>query len=332
MHKKFILISISVLLLVVFSAFYFSKVMALFGVVFLGSVNALRIVFTNPSGITDIVIRLWALFLYGLGIKKWRHPWGTVYDDETKEPIYGASISMLDVDNKIVATSLTDKDGRYGFLVEPGFYHITAKKKGYIFPSSKLFGRGSDVVYNDLYFGNFIEIKKNDAVIINNIPMQRFDFDWHEFAKQEQYKYQFYHAGDKALGQIINVTFFVGFVTSVLVLFGEPIKIHNVVILALYIILFLSNRKAWRGHARGSVFFKDTNLPIAYGILRVKSEDRKEVTHKIIDRIGHYYCLVPDGVYTVNIEKKNQDGSYTKIYEEEKIEVKNGFLRKEFRV
>lgn len=332
MHKKVFLFLFGIIILIIFGVIYFSKITAILGIIFLGSVNTLRLVFSSPSGILDIIIRVWSLFLYGLGIKKWRHPWGTVYDSETKEPIVGAVISMLDVDNKVVAKSVTDTDGRYGFLVEPGFYHISAKKNGYVFPSSKLFGKDSDVVYNDLYFGNFIEIKSSDAVIINNIPMYRKDFQWSEFTKEEQHKFHFYHSGDKALGQIINVTFFVGFVTTIFTFLGGNIKIHNVIILVLYVIMFVTNRKVWRGHAKGSVFFKDSKLPVAYGILRLFSLDGKEITHKVIDKIGNYYCLVPDGIYNVSIEKKNTDGTYTNIYEEKDIESKKGYLKKHFKV
>jgi len=332
MHKKVFVLFIFFLFLIIFSVLYFSKIFAYLAVFFIGIGDFLRIIFSNPAGITDIAIRIWSIFIYGLGIKKRHHPWGVVYDSETKQPIYGAHLSLLSVENKVVAKSITDQDGRYGFLVDPGFYHITAQKKGYIFPSSKLFGKGSDVVYNDLYFGNFLEIKKYGDVITNNIPMYRLNFDWREFAAESQHQFKFYHSGDKALGQIINVSFYVGFLISIMTLIGGNIKFYNLIILFIYIIMFFSNRTQFGRRVKGSVFFKDTGAPVAYGILRLKSSDGKEVLHKIIDHIGNYYCLVPDGLYNVIIEKKNQDGSYVKVYEELGVKTQKGYLNKAFKV
>lgn len=334
MHRKLYIILIAVFVFLSFGAYYFSAILGTFGVVFVALENVLKIIFSNPLGMTDVAMRVWSLFLYGFGVKKrHKHPWGVVYDSETKQPIHGAKLMLMDVENKIFATCFTDHDGRYGFLVEPGMYHILVQKKGYAFPSNMLFGRGSDVVYNDLYFGNFLEIKKYGEVITKNIPMLRLNFNWTEFAKEEQQKFKFYHLSDKSIGQIINVAFIVGFTTSVISLFNDKIKIYNVVIVALYILLFLTNRTKFGNKAKGSVFFQDTDMPVAYGILRVKSMiDQSEVAYSVIDHIGNYYCLVPDGSYLVTIEEKKIDGSYVKVYEEKDVVAKNGYLNKHFKI
>lgn len=334
MHKRTYIILFTFLIFLSLGTFYFSKIVGIFGVFFVAIGDVLKIIFSNPLGITDVAMRVWSLFLYGFGIKKrHRHPWGTVYDSETKQPIHGAKLVLMDVENKIFATSITDDDGRYGFLVEPGMYHILAQKKGYAFPSNMLFGKGSDVVYNDLYFGNFLEIKKYGEVITKNIPMLRLNFNWTEFSKNEQKKFKFYHIGDKSIGQIINVAFVVGFATSVLSLFGASVKTYDVIIVGIYILMFLANRTKFGKNAKGTVFFKDTNLPVAYGILRVKSiSEDKEIAHSVIDHIGNYYCLAPDGSYLVTIEQKNSDGSYTKIYEEKDVVASKGYINKNFKI
>lgn len=330
MHKKVFVIFAGILTLIILGALFFTKIFSALGFLIAGIGNILRIVFSNPAGLTDIILRLWSLFLYGVGFNKWHHPWGTVYDSETKEPIHGVVVFLMDVDNNVVAKSITDVDGRYGFLVDSGFYHITVKKDGYIFPSSKLFGKGFDEVYNNLYFGNFIEIKNAGEVISKNIPMYHKDFNWSDFAKSEQHKFHFYHSGDRALGQIINVAFVVGFLTSLFNLLTQEIKIYNILLFVIYIAVFILNRRQFGKNIEGSVFFKDKNLPVAYGLLRVYSEDGVEVLHKVISRIGKYYCLLPNGIYKVSIEQKNADSSYTKIYEENKVEVKRGYLSQDF--
>ncbi|GAH47157.1 unnamed protein product, partial [marine sediment metagenome] len=39
--------------------------------------------------------------------------------------------------NQVVeAVQITDQEGRFGFLVDPGEYYIKAEKPGYVFPST----------------------------------------------------------------------------------------------------------------------------------------------------------------------------------------------------
>ena len=83
----------------------------------------------------------------------------------------------------------------------------------------------------------------------------------------------------------------------------------------------------------GTVTEKATGMPLSYGILRIYSiGDGKEITRKILDRLGNYYCLIQNGNYMVNLEKKNLDGSYTKVFTSPKIVIEKGYLQKNFRI
>jgi hypothetical protein len=58
--------------------------------------------------------------------------WGTVKDEKTGRPISHAVIRLFSSPyNKLVETKVTDKHGRYNFLVGQNIYYITATSKGY---------------------------------------------------------------------------------------------------------------------------------------------------------------------------------------------------------
>ena len=66
-----------------------------------------------------------------LRIKK-RKPWGVVYNQITNKPIAGAMVKLFDAQyKKLKETQVTDKDGRFGFLVSPGAYFIKITRAGF---------------------------------------------------------------------------------------------------------------------------------------------------------------------------------------------------------
>jgi len=84
----------------------------------------------------------------------------------------------------------------------------------------------------------------------------------------------------------------------------------------------------------GSVSRAEDSMPMQFAIIRIISQDSsKEISHRITDKYGRYFCLVPKGRYYVKIEKKNNDGSYSLVYMSEAINAsKNGIIKKRFRV
>ncbi|MBI4599277.1 carboxypeptidase regulatory-like domain-containing protein [Candidatus Uhrbacteria bacterium] len=105
-----------------------------------------------------------------------RQGFGVVYDAIRKTPVDLAIIRLYRVsDNRLVASRVTDKGGRYFFLVAPGEYRITVTKPRYGFPSSYLSGVKDDGVYLDVYHGETIRVTAKDAMITPNIPLEPSD-------------------------------------------------------------------------------------------------------------------------------------------------------------
>ncbi len=329
-NKKYFYASF-VFLLVVFFLFFSTEIFSFFTLIFSGIYNFAYLIFSNTAGLTSIVIRVWYLFLYGFGVRKRHKPWGVVFDNFTKEPLVGVKLTLLDIDQNIVGISYTDLDGRYGFLVEPGHYHITAEKKDFFFPSSKMKISNSDEVYNDLYYGNFIEIKNTGEVITKNIPMDRKVSVPYNFLERNSKKYRFFHRSDKAIGQIIDIAFYVGFLSAFVTLLGHSRDLFSIIVFLIYLMMFFVNRMHFGRYKKGNVFFSGLNLHLSYGLLHLYSrEDGREVALKVIDGMGQYFCLAPNGTYNLSIDKKNADGSYSPIYEEENVEITKGYLNKDF--
>ena len=79
--------------------------------------------------------------------------------------------------------------------------------------------------------------------------------------------------------------------------------------------------------------YKENGRPLSFAVMRIFSAGvDREVTHKITDQNGKYYCLVPNGLYYVKIENKNPDATYTLVYTSEQIEVKDGYINKIFEI
>ncbi len=293
-------------------------------------------IFINPFSFSNIfftLLRFWSLLLVFLGIKKRHKPWGTVYDSITKQPLDPAYVFLQDDKEEVVSDSITDLDGRYGFLAKPGIYKIMANKTNYTFPSEKLKGKNEDGVYDKLYFGDTIEIKEEEEVIDKNIPMDSLSFDWNEFAKKESKKMKFYSDMDKIFsGKMINIFFYFGFFIAVVAVVSAPYP-YNIVVLVLYFLLILLRKLGFSSKKGGYITEKKTGRPLSFAIIRIfLPEGEKETIKKVASATGKYFCLVSPGEYYVKIEKKNDDGSYTHVYTSSLIKAKKGIIRENFKV
>jgi len=299
-----------------------------------GSVAASSVFVLNGTAVADILFlpfKLWGLLLSVLGLRKRNRPWGTVYDSVTKQPIDPAYVTLNMVGSKEENMSITDLDGRYGFLVAPGKYTLTANKTNYTFPSVKMANKTEDALYNNLYFGEELNIETFGALINKNIPLDPIKFDWNEFVKGDKKMMKFYSKRDKMIRIITDWIFRIGFVVSLVSLFLVAAP-YNLIILGLYIILALLRKFGLRQKALGSLAEKD-GTPLSFAIIRIMSPDLNiMISSKVADKIGKYYCLVPKGKYLVKIEKKNDDESYTEVFTSPVFDAPDGIINKSFTI
>ncbi len=97
--------------------------------------------------------------------------------------------------------------------------------------------------------------------------------------------------------------------------------------------MFIVREYSSQFKAKGSITEALTDNPLSYAILHILSvATGQEITHKVADRLGNYYCLVPNGTYTIVIDRKNNDESYTKIPVPYPVTVTQGYLKESFKV
>src|SRR3990167_10251718 len=98
-------------------------------------------------------------------------PWGTIYDSKSKQPVGLATVRLFSAEEKkLLQTVVTDQEGRYNFLVQPGNYYIEVIKEGFHFPS-RIITSDNDGQYTNLYKGENISINKENAFLSSNIAV-----------------------------------------------------------------------------------------------------------------------------------------------------------------
>ncbi|MDP3882667.1 MAG: hypothetical protein Q8Q48_01270 [Candidatus Staskawiczbacteria bacterium] len=289
----------------------------------------------SPPSLAELLMlpaRLLGLLLMAFGWKKRNPPWGIVYDSITKQPLDPAYVMLKDMNGRDISSAITDLDGRYGFLADPGFYKMSANKTNYLFPSQKLSGKIKDELYDNLYFGDQVEIKRGE-VITRNIPLDPLKFDWNEFSKKDRKLTKFYSTWDMALRKFSDAVYFIGFIIALIAVFAAPYP-YNSIIFGLYVFLFILRMFGIKPKSYGSITNKNTKNPVPFAILRVMEPDtNRELSHRVTDRYGRYFCLVPKGRYYVKIDNKNNDGSYSSVYESGIIDAsKTGIIKERFKI
>jgi archaellum component FlaF (FlaF/FlaG flagellin family) len=307
----------------------------LFGISIVGIAGpGLLVNFLQPGllmGLISIPIRLWNLIPILMDYKRRKRPWGTVYDSVTKQPLDPVYVTLNDMNGAEQGSSITDLDGRYGFLAEAGTYKLLANKDNYVFPSTKLAGKTQDQLYDNLYFGDSIELTEKEGVIYKNIPMDAINFNWNEFAKAENKKLmKFYSKRDLFFARIAKTLFITGLLCS-LILFIVDNSLLNTVILSLYALILVLRIFGVKPKQSGYAYDTD-GTPLSYGIIKLfSSELNREVGHTVIGKTGRYYMLAPNGNYYMKVFRKTDETSYEDILITDTFRVKGGYVRKVIR-
>ncbi|MEK9152153.1 MAG: carboxypeptidase-like regulatory domain-containing protein, partial [Patescibacteria group bacterium] len=234
-----------------------------------------------------------------------RKKWGMVYNSLSKLPVDLAIVRLLDAKTaRIVRSAVTDKEGRYFFIVQPGEYRISAVKAGHVFPSDFLKGQREDIELVDLYHGEPIVVSQ-ETIITANIPLDPV------VVEKQTRKIVL-----EGIGRRLQKS--VGVLTILAMGLAAIIKPSPIVIglfvanIALYVIfkrLSVSKRpKSW-----GIVYDEKSKKPIRNAVARIfEAKYNKLLETQITDGNGHYSFLVGSNVYYVTFEKagyrKQQQG------------------------
>lgn len=253
------------------------------------------------SGLINFLLYLWQLFtepfLFFTGKK--RKPWGIVYNSLTKQPVDLAMVRLFDSKTKkLVATRITDRRGRFGFIVEEGVFYIEVIKKEFRFPSIKMRERKEEV-YSNVYFGGDIKVRNNDSNIRVNIPIDPLvdKVGLLEPARAiRKYLFRRLNLALAILGPILGA----------ICVWIAPTKLNwffmflHIVILTLFIaLLFRKPKSRW-----GYVYNSFSRKPIGLSVVRIYNKKYNDLLEtQVSDRKGRFGFLVGPDVYTVTAEK-----------------------------
>lgn len=276
--------------------------------------------------VVSVTTRIWSGLLAFLGVKK--KPWGVVYDAKTKQPLDPVYVTLTDEHGVLISTSVTDIEGRYGFLAKPGVYKMYAHRSNYDFPSTILSGKDSDEIYKDLYFGELITIQKENEFIAKNIPMDPLAFDWNEFVKNRDHSMKTFSKQKIWMLWITKALFSVGFGLSILAVIVTP-NIYNILVVLAYVGIAFLERRGLAPRPFG--WLKDKNGgPASFSVVHIFSDTGLEISRKVADEFGRYVCFLPNGDYTISIDKRNPDGTYTRVVNKSASRVTKGYLVEDY--
>lgn len=125
----------------------------------------------SPTNLTISVVYLFFSIFQVVVAPKQAKSWGVVFAKETFEPVPLAMISIIDTKfNRVLKSRLTDYAGRFHFLPPAGEYKLKVKKQGFAFPVKE---QVQTRRYKNLYYGQSILVKKNNAIVNTDIPLAK---------------------------------------------------------------------------------------------------------------------------------------------------------------
>jgi uncharacterized repeat protein (TIGR01451 family) len=232
----------------------------------------------------------------GLFSRRKRKGWGIIYNSITKKPLDLAIVRLYNSETKkLVRTKVTDKLGRYQFIVKPGKYYIEVGKKEFAFPSKLLDNQQTDGQYLNVYYGGDIQITE-DGVINQPIAV---DPDKKDLSNS-----------------VVIKRFLLKRVQTVFTILGPILALISLVIspswwifglFCAQIVMFITFKRLATGQkptSFGTVMDKLKKNPLGRAVVRVfDTKFHKLLDTRITNGKGKYAFLVGNDVYYMTSEK-----------------------------
>ncbi len=260
------------------------------------------------------------LGLVGRRKQKGEQLFGEVYDSITKQPLGLAVLRIYNkATNKLVATKVSDKFGRYDLLLEPGEYRIEVKKPNFTFPS-KIVTSGPDGAHVTIYNHEQGLVSTEGSFSVPDIPVDPVNAK-RQFGLANILK-KFWMMLQKIGHYLALPVLLVGSIASVMTLVAIPESLVNWLLAGMYIFLLILQlnlrpkvEKAW-----GVVYDLTTSavLPLTT-IQLIDPEYGKVVNSRLTDYEGRFAFLPQPGKYLVKASKPGyqQPGTNEAIIQKE---------------
>lgn len=268
----------------------------------------------SATGAAGIGVLPYLQFLFSqpllmLFSRRKRANWGVVYNSVTKKPVDLAIVRVYRSDtNKIVQTRVTDKQGRYLFNLRPGRYYITVEKKHFKYPSTLLKGRRIDNQFEDVYYGEEIEIAEKNTAVVYPIAIDPANQLKSNLVELRTF---FVRKGQLAITLIGPILAIVSYIINPEIWMGGAALAH----IGMYFI-FRRLAMAKTGKNYGEIKDAATKTPLNTAIVRVfDTKFNKLLDTRVTDSKGRYSFLVGNDKYYVTSEKPGFFAKRTQIYD-----------------
>jgi len=257
--------------------------------------------------------------------RKKRKGFGTIYNTISKEPVDLAVVRLFEVKEdstrgRLIRSRVTDKGGRFFFLVQPGKYLLTVTKAGFTFPTSFLASAKEDVQFLDLYHGEILEVSEKDAVLTPNIPL-----DPSVAEKFHEPKQILWRARLRFIQHIVALS---GVIASAFFAIIRPNMLAaGMVVLQIGIYLIVQRiAKPRKPKSWGIVYDTSTKRPLANVVARIfEPKYNKLLDTQVTDSRGRYTFLLGPSEYFAVFEKPGYVSTQVKP-----IDYKNAKESKDF--
>lgn len=233
-----------------------------------------------------------------------RKGYGVVYNAISKTPVDLAVVRLYEYTQedeaagrhgRLVKSRVTDKGGRYFFLVQPGRYMMTVTKNAFEFPSEYLKGERTDGTFVDVYHGEVITVSENDAIISANIPL-----DPSQAEKFHAPSSVMRHERLRALQHAVAM---IGILASVIFAVLRPTLFSVAMIFVQLGVYMLARRLAQprKPISWGIVYDEQTGRPLSKVVARIfEPKYNKLLETQVTDSKGRYaFMLGPNQYYAV---------------------------------
>ena len=234
-----------------------------------------------------------------------RQFWGTVYNSLSHLPEDLVIVRLRDSSSgRVLRSAVTDKDGRYTFLMPQGRYQIEVAKGGFSFPSELTKGKKEDGPFLDVYHGENIEVGAEGASLTPNIPMDPVtaEVSDDELIRRDRWR--------KFQTDIALISPVLGAISLVL----KP-TIFTALLFVLQVLVYLffkrianpSQPKNW-----GKVYEEDTGKPVFRAVTRIFALPYHNLLEtKVTDHAGRYNFKVGSNKYYMTVTKKGYQKTET---------------------
>ncbi|MFA5799182.1 MAG: fibronectin type III domain-containing protein [Patescibacteria group bacterium] len=233
------------------------------------------------------------ILIFGRRRKK---KWGFVYNSLSKQPVDLAVVRLVHFESRLVVqTMVTDRFGRFRFLVKQGDYYVEVVKPGYTFPSAYLKDKTEDVDYVDLYHGGKFAFS-GDGVIALTIPLD-------PVAMEETPKGVLFRSFLHLLRKSFAIS---GIVLGSIILVVRPSIVNLLLLILQFVLYFLFKRLGAPVKPRkwGTVIDAKTHKPVANAIVRIFDKKfNKLLEMQVTGARGAYGFFVRRNIYFLTVDK-----------------------------